>query len=491
MNLIDRLARHVSPSWALKREQARHILAAYEAAQKKRNRKPHSDNRSGDGVTGEAGASLRGQARHLDQNHDIAKGVLTTLVNNIVGAKGIGIEPQPLTMSGEIHQEFSEELVWYFREWSRFPEVTHEMSWAKCQRMVARTWLRDGEILTKSLMGNVPGLRHRTKVPYSLEFLEADFLSEESLAKERITQGVERNAWGQPRFYHLYDEHPGDLIYTRGLKTRRVSADVIDHLKMTDRLRQARGVSIFASVMTRLADIKDYEESERIAAKIAAAMAAYIRKGSSDSYIPNDDEDNRVFEFSPGMIWDNLMPGEDVGTIETNRPSIMLEPFRNAMLKAVAAGTGSGYSSIAKSYDGTYSAQRQELVEQWSAYAVLSNDFIQGHIEPIWRRFVQMAIASQVVQVPGDVDIDTLFDADYLTPSMPWIDPKKEFEGFAGLIGQNLTSPQKIIRQRGDNPSDVLDQIQKWNRELERRGIRTEELKRSQPENEEEKDDEK
>lgn len=36
--------------------------------------------------------------------------------------------------------------------------------------------------------------------------------------------------------------------------------------------------------------------------------------------------------------------------------------LRAGQLKAIAAGIGAGYSSIARSYDGTYSAQRQELV---------------------------------------------------------------------------------------------------------------------------------
>ena len=130
-----------------------------------------------------------------------------------------------------------------------------------------------------------------------------------------------------------------------------------------------------------------------------------------------------------------------------------------------------GYSSISKSYDGTYSAQRQELVEQWIHYAALSDDFINMFIEPIWKRFVSMAIASGVVKIPIGVDMDTLFDADYLTPSMPWIDPKKEAEGHEKLLSLRITSPQKIIRQRGDNPTDVLDQQQKWQEELLQRNL--------------------
>ena len=86
-------------------------------------------------------------------------------------------------------------------------------------------------------------------------------------------------------------------------------------------------------------------------------------------------------------------------------------------------------------------------------------------------QFVKIAIASGQIKVPKDVDRRTLFDADYLTPTMPWIDPKKEADGHEKLLQLKITSPQKIIRQRGDNPTDILDQNEKWQNELENRGL--------------------
>ncbi len=56
-----------------------------------------------------------------------------------------------------------------------------------------------------------------------------------------------------------------------------------------------------------------------------------------------------------------------------------------------AAGMGTSYSSLSKNYNGTYSAQRQELVEQYGAYGVLSMEFIHQLARPITERFVAMA----------------------------------------------------------------------------------------------------
>lgn len=471
MNFLDRVTGSLAPTWTLKRVQSRKLLAAYEAVKPSRTRRNISDNRSGDALTDGATETLRGQARHLDQNHDLARGALNCLVNNVVGANGIGVEAQPKDANGSIHKEFAETLQKSFNEWARRPDTTGEYTWAKVQRMMARAWFRDGEVLSKSLMGNVPFLQHNSKVPFSIELLECDYLADINSSKDMITQGVERNAWGKPRYFHLYKQHPGDYDSYK-METRRVNADVIDHVKLTDRIRQARGVSVFAAVMNRLNDIKDYEDSERVAARISAAMAMYIKKGDATMYNEDDDEDGRSFPIQPGAVFDNLMPGEDVGTIESNRPSSLLQPFRDSMLKAVASGISASYSTISKSYDGTYSAQRQELVEQWVNYAVLSDEFTSMFVDKIWRRFVSIAVASGVVKVPPGVDRSTLYDAEYIAPSMPWIDPAKEAKGHDLNLGLKLKSPQQIIRSTGAKPEDVLDQWERWNKELEQRGMK-------------------
>lgn len=475
MNVIDAILKPLSPSWALKRAQSRQMLAFYEAARPTRTRRNPKDNRSGNNLTDGAAETLRGQARHLEQNHDLARGILTCLVNNVVGAKGIGVEFQPKNKDGSVNKELAGALNWYFGEWGRHPETTGEYSWPKTQRMMARAWCRDGEVLSKSLLGNVPLLSHNTIVPYSLELLEADHIADLDDPSKGLIQGIERNQWGQPRFLYIYDQHPGDALGHK-MKYRRIAAEDIDHLKMADRIRQNRGVSIFAAVMNRLNDLKDYEEAERVAARISAAMAAYVKKGTPDMYTnpQDDDDDERSFEFAPGVVFDNLAPGEDVGTLQSNRPSALLQPFRDSMLKAIASGSNSGYSTISKNYDGTYSAQRQELVEQWVNYAALSDEFISGFIAPVVRRFIKIAVMSSIVRVPREVDRDTLFDVDYLTPAMPWIDPKKEAEGHEANLRLRITSPQKIIRSRGDNPDEVLDQIQQWNQKLEERSIKVE-----------------
>jgi len=477
-NLIDRLVKYVAPGAALKREHARRVLAYYEAARSDRLRKNRRETGSGNAAVTRAGSTLRQQARHMEQNYDIALGVLNTLVANVVGANGIGIEPQPRRADGSIHDEFARQLLDLWKDWGRRPEVTWCHDWPATQRLLARTWFRDGEAFAQSIEGNGPWLDHGTRVPLSLELMEPDFVpmdfSATATGNARIEQGVEINAWGRPVAFHVLKSYPGESstsLSSGGGQTKRIAADRMLHLATRHRIRQLRGVSVFASVLNRFDDLKDYEESERIAAKVAASMAAFIKKGTPDLYDSPEDAEQRHLKFRPGMIFDDLRPGEEIGTIDTNRPNPNLETYRSGQIKAIACGTGPTYSSIAKTYDGTYSAQRQELVEGWVAYSTLANEFSARIVRPVWEKFVALAILSGAVRVPADVVATSLDDAIYIPPQMPWIDPKKEAEAWAALEDRAYVSGPEIIRKRGGNPIDVLDQQARWLREKDVRGI--------------------
>lgn len=442
------------------------INARYEL----KTHRSNGDTRDGNASVHEVGPKLRNYARHLDQNHDLAKGALDRLTQFVVGPNGIGIEPQPRTRTGETHTAYAAQMLEAWRDWAQFPDVTWEHDWPACQRLACRSWLRDGEVLTSLISGTRPDLDHGTRVPFSIELIEADFLPFQNTdSAARILHSVERNAWNRPVAYWLYKEHPGGVLRT-DYSLKRVLSKNLLHLKMTDRIGQVRGVPIFASVLTRMNDLYEYETAERIAARIAASITGSLKTENPGVYTPSSADDQpRDLSIQPGMILDNLRPGESLDIISSNRPSAMLEPFRNGQLRAVSSGIGLSYSALSRDYNGTYSAQRQELVEQFDAYRILSNQFISQWVRPIWQEFVRLF--SNIVPPPRDLDLLTLNDATFQPPAIPWIDPSREASAQSEQLGNYLTSPQALIRQRGNNPDDVLAQWQQWNRKLDERGL--------------------
>ena len=476
MSWLDRFViSAISPGWAARRARARALFNYYEAAQPSRTRKTRSVSKSANAENQRSVQSLRVQARHLEENLDVASGALDVLVNNVVGA-GIQPEPQVELNTGELAEDLNRRLLELWDDWIYSPDVTRQHDYYSLQALTARSWFRDGEVFSQQLMGNVPNLDHNTVVPYSLELLEADFvpvdLNDPSLG---IVQGIELNTWGAPRAYHVYKSHPGEGT-TLTTDRKRVEARRIQHLKFVKRLHQVRGVSVFAPVLTRFDDLKEIDESERVAARVAAAMAAYIKKGTPDMFELGDPSTDgtaqpRQMEFAPGIVFDDLQPGEDIGTINSNRPNNALIPFRESQLRSAASGMGTSFSSLSKNYNGTYSAQRQELVEQYVNYRRLSGLFVYRSCQPVWDGFIDSVIASGAASIPANVNRNTLYNATHTVPPMPWIDPVKEVEAARLAEERGYTSRLRIIRERGANPDQINREIRRDQIEREALGL--------------------
>lgn len=464
MNAIDRLIAYLAPTAALRRRAARAVLAHYEAAEPSRLRQFHRERGSQNEIVQRGAVGVRAQARHLARNHDLARGALRVMVNNIVGPKGVGVDPQPRMADGSIHQEYARQLLEAWRDWKRRPEVTQRFPWTRLQRSLAWSWLRDGEVFGQMITGTRPDLDHGTRVPFSIEAFEADWVPMDLNDESRgIVQGIERNAWGKPRAIHVIRQPANRMGLPYSQNTVRIPWERMLHIATLDHIGQVRGVSEFASVITRLEDIRDYENSERVAAKIAAMLTAFIRKGAPDTYAPQEqDSPPRQINLSAGTIIDDLGPGEEIGLVDSKRPNPNLITFRQGQLRAVAAGLGASYSSVSRDYNGTYSAQRQELVEQWVHYACLTDDMVGELQQPVWEEFVRACHLSRVVPIPSDVVPGTEDDAMYIAAAMPWIDPVREATAWQILIDQGLASEVEAIRRRGQNPLDVLEQIKQF-----------------------------
>ena len=95
LNLLDRLIAQIDPVRAVHR-----AVARQSAGHLRRRRAlppaqvPHRHAKR-QSAGGEQAADVRAQARYLERNHDIARGILRTMVNNIVGPEGVTVEFQP------------------------------------------------------------------------------------------------------------------------------------------------------------------------------------------------------------------------------------------------------------------------------------------------------------------------------------------------------------------------------------------------------------
>ena len=464
MNILDNLIAYLNPVAGARRAVSRVALRRlYDAAKSSPRHRIPTDRRSGDGLVDHATWRPMAWARHLEQNVDLISGLLDTLSAQ---AAAVQIEPQVKTTSGELADDVNEALAKAWTDHRDALEVTGGYAWEELAQLIARSWLRDGEVFIHHLeRAPVVGTYH-TRVPYQIQVLEADYLPYDLTARRpaggQLRHGVEQDRLGRPLAYHVYKEHPGDTLAGFQLTSTtsdllRLDADHVSHLRLVKRIPQTRGISALAPVIRRVDDLKDYEESERVAARLAASVCAVITRNSAlaPSTTVNSDTDAREWEMQAGMIFDSMLPGEGVEMINPTRPNPNVAEWRATQLRAIAAGAGASYSTLARDYSGTYSSQRQELVEQ--VFAVrrrLQAPMIASVYRPVWRRFARQAALERVVSTRG-IDPETLTDATFSGLSIPWIDPLKETQAEREAVDAGFKSRPQVIREHGGDPREV------------------------------------
>jgi len=140
--MFDKTIAALAPVWGLKRLRAKLALRSYEAAKPSRLYAFKGDNNNHEFQVRQASASLRQQARQLEQNHDLSAGLLDVLVHNIVGT-GISIEPQVKNNAGDLDCDFNRQLLDCFSQWMLSPAISSQLDWHSLCRLICRAWLRE------------------------------------------------------------------------------------------------------------------------------------------------------------------------------------------------------------------------------------------------------------------------------------------------------------------------------------------------------------
>ena len=212
MSLLDDAIGVISPGWKAARLRSRAMIQAYEAVKPTRTHKARRENRSADQLSKMGAVSLREQARWLDNNHDLVIGIFDKLEERVVGKSGIIVEPHPKLKNGKIAKKLAADIRQKWGEWSIRPEVTHQFTRPMLERLMLRSWLRDGEVFAQIVSGTGNGLTPTAGVPFWLEALEADFVPQTSNESDKLNQGVYTDNWGRPKGCLLYTSDAADEL---------------------------------------------------------------------------------------------------------------------------------------------------------------------------------------------------------------------------------------------------------------------------------------
>jgi len=476
MNLLDQAIYLLSPEWALRRAHARQLFARYESAKPSRGRR-ELGNGGGDADRDLQWSRkpLRDKARWFDANSGYATGAFDTFVASLVGTQ-ITTEPFVLRRDSTPHTRFNEQLKALWNEWCERPHIAGRYTMGSADRLCARTLARDGGFMVRMFEGLQ--YRHFTRFPLSLEYLEPDQLADLTDPARRIVMGVEKDEFGVHLFYHLLRKHPGGIMPGSNADTIRVPAADLFYVIHAKRLNQGVGVTKLHAVENDMQDIHELDRYEMEAAKQGAAIGLVFER-TADWEQALDAAGNPVDrpaieKFWPGMVVDGLDVGEVAKMLNPNsRPNPNLKPFRTDRLREVSTGSGlCSPSAMMGEYGGSYSAERQGLVDNQRRIDPQIADFFDYYKQPLYARWVQAVVQAGLVKVPwGSINQRTLTRARHKAPKMPWIDPGREVTAMEKMVQAGFDSRTSQIRATGRNPEEVRQEFIMENEQDRKAGL--------------------
>lgn len=459
----------------------RNRLLSYKAASRKgANGAWRPKNKSADNEIAKDWADVTARARDLIRNSAHVSGALEKIVNNVVST-GIVPQAQLRTVRGDEDGDRNRLLETQFRNWAEDDRVR----FYELQDLVLRHQYSDGGVLAHYFTD--AGLLKDGLVPLRIELLELDHLNTSVHGKltsgNFAYRGIEYNDFGDPLAYHLYTEHPGDyavmgstLGSTLGSRTLfesvRVPADRIVHPFARRRAGQRRGISWIAAVIMRMRDLDEYEDSERIAARLTSAFGFFVETphpeldpaglGAPLSGYEGpgavDGTTGQLPAFVESGRVQALPPGTKINATGFQRPGDQFEPFLRTSLRGASAGMGMSYEAFANAYaEANYSSARSAALEERRGYR-RQQWFLNSHFNtPAWKTWNLYRVLSGIV--PG-VGLDV--PVSWQVPGWPWVDPLKDANAAKIELELGLTTRRKLCADRGLDYDEIHEQ---WQRE--------------------------
>jgi lambda family phage portal protein len=454
----------VAPAFAMRWAANRQRMLSYVGARRGgHNRAWLPRRKSADAILRKDASLLVARARDLVRNNTYVDGALDKICDNVVHT---GIRPQ------FTHATTKEPLNHLEAEWRTWSD---RIGLTEIQALALRHWWIDGEILAHDWL-DADWLTDGV-CPLRLTLHESDILNETIDGwlsdAEYAKRGIVFNIKGDPVRYSCYTAHPGDYLPGQ-LDTVDYAADHIIHFFLRKRASQTRGVSRLAPLIEEIRDLSEYQSSERIAARLAAAFGIFVKTNEYGAMadnpmggaIGNGDgvgEQPELSDFiEPGRI--QMLPvGTEIQVAKSDRPGSTYEPYVKSSLKGQSVGFHLRYGNYSHDYtESSYSSERSASLDErrgWTGQQYFLNQRFNTPLAAKWLR-TMYAVGMLSGLRPEDVRVV------WQNPGWPWIDPTKDAKAASSELDMGVTTRRKICAAKGEDYDEIKDQLLREEREL-------------------------
>ncbi len=488
-NVIDRFANAVSPAWALKRASARlqinaiatrqEFLAGYAAAEQTRlTRDYRIEEASADQQIIDSTPRLNARARAAVMNHWSATSIISAYRRHVVGTGIISRANARHPGTGKLLTGFNETMDQLYDRWACDKDRV-DVEGRKTYRQIQSLGVSEFATVGQSFLvwSYVPrpdtvGLQLQV---FETEQLAWDLFQAKGAGINEVKGGIEVNESGRAVAYWFHmGQHP---LESWSDAPTRVPAERVHHLFRQERPMQTHGVTKLAPVLLKIHHLANYDLNHIVRARMEACIGAVItqstdlgtpppiaaKPASDDTNHPTDSTGNRRLQFQPGMA-PELGPGEEIHFHNPTGPGANYDPFTRMQHIEIAAGADLDSPTMTRDFSkGTFSSQRQGLLERNAATDPIQNLVVDLWDRPMRRRFTTFAILEGRVEAPEFLTDPAWAEAYLQTahqgPPKPWIDPLKQAQAAVLALAARLTTRRAQLNELGTNEIDLLRQV--------------------------------
>lgn len=447
MNPLDSIINFVAPAKGYARALARHRAAAlmnYDAASTgRRTYGWKSPSGSADRAAAPGRTQMRNLSRDMIRNRPYAARASEVVVGAVVGT-GIAYSVHGKALS-DANKAFVEDVLGDHLGTTKI-DAYREHDLYGLQEMAMKAVFSDGEVLVRRRWRD-PKYEPDLRLPFQIELLEVDYLdtSVMSNGQNEVAEGIEYGPTGRIEAYWLYSRHPGDMRASSLRSTRVLASDIL-HIRIMDRPGQARGVPWLAPVMMSLGEISDYTEAQILKQRMAALFVGVIEQGGDFGDTAPDL--TGLASMAPGA----LVSGPVGSTVKfTDPPKVDgYGEFVKVGLRQIACGLGITYESFSGDLENVnYSSGRMghmvmdRNVETWQSSLIIAQ-FCEGLAR--W-------VKDSWVMVPSLPK--AAFALEWTAPRRPLIDPTKEIPAMIAEVEGGMSSMQRQQRRMGYDPEVI------------------------------------
>lgn len=412
---------------------------------------------------------LRARSRDLCQNNDYARRFMSMLKVNVIGHKGILLQNKAKNANGTYDTGANTKIETAWKTWGKKGSCTMcgGYSWTGLQQAVIEAVARDGEVLIQKVKSGPFG--------FALHLIEIDHLDDDlNIPNQRIKGGVQRDQWGRPVAYYLFEDHPGDRpgVITRGSHIKLLARDVV-HVFIKERPNQTRGVPWMVTPAYRLKQLGGMEEAELVASRVSASKMGFFISPDGNGFGGDDEETDTgavISEAEPGTF-EQLPEGMDFKSWDPNHPNAAFADFTKSMLRGIASGLNVSYVGLANDLEGvSYSSIRQGEMADRDAWRLLQAWFVENVIDPIYSDWMVMALISSQLDLPVH-KADKFNHPHWMPRGWNWVDPQKEIVANIEAVKNGFKSLGDVISEQGQDIEEVFDRLARERELAEQYGL--------------------